>query len=83
VQFRAGTTLEDALAIAHDIQDRIAAGLRGAQVLIHLEPGTGSAGTRAVAGGWLAKYVNGSGWGRWGVPGAPGGHRGVDSSRSA
>jgi len=38
VQFRAGTTLEDAHAIAHDLQDSIAAGLRGADVLIHLEP---------------------------------------------
>jgi cation diffusion facilitator family transporter len=38
VQFRAGTTLEHAHAIAHDLQDRIAAGLRGADVLIHLEP---------------------------------------------
>jgi cation diffusion facilitator family transporter len=38
VQFRAGTTLEDAHAIAHDLQDRIAASLRGADVLIHLEP---------------------------------------------
>ena len=38
VQFRAGTTLEDAHAIAHALQDRIAAGLRGADVLIHLEP---------------------------------------------
>ena len=38
VQFRAGTTLEDAHGIAHDLQDRIAASLRGADVLIHLEP---------------------------------------------
>ena len=38
VQFRAGTTLEDAHGIAHDLQDRIAAVLRGADVLIHLEP---------------------------------------------
>ena len=38
VQFRAGTTLEDAHGIAHALQDRIAAGLRGADVLIHLEP---------------------------------------------
>ena len=38
MQFRAGTTLEDAHAIAHDLQDRIAARLRGADVLIHLEP---------------------------------------------
>ena len=38
LQFRAGTTLEDAHAIAHELQDRIAARLRGADVLIHLEP---------------------------------------------
>ncbi len=38
VQFRAGTTLEDAHAIAHELQDRIASRLRGADVLIHLEP---------------------------------------------
>jgi cation diffusion facilitator family transporter len=38
VQFRAGTTLEDAHGIAHALQDRIAARLRGADVLIHLEP---------------------------------------------
>jgi len=38
VQFRAGTTLEDAHGIAHDLQDRIAARIRGADVLIHLEP---------------------------------------------
>jgi cation diffusion facilitator family transporter len=38
VQFRAGTTLEDAHGIAHGLQDRIAGKLRGADVLIHLEP---------------------------------------------
>ena len=38
VQFRAGTTLEDAHAIAHELQDGIASRLRGADVLIHLEP---------------------------------------------
>jgi cation diffusion facilitator family transporter len=38
VQFRAGTTLEDAHAIAHALQDSIGARLRGADVLIHLEP---------------------------------------------
>ena len=38
LQFRAGTTLEDAHAIAHELQDRIAAHLGGADVLIHLEP---------------------------------------------
>ncbi|MDX6650612.1 MAG: hypothetical protein QOI91_20 [Solirubrobacteraceae bacterium] len=38
VQFRAGTTLEDAHATAHAMQDAIRARLRGADVLIHLEP---------------------------------------------
>ncbi len=38
VQFRAGTTLEDAHAKAHRLQDAIAARLRNADVLIHLEP---------------------------------------------
>jgi cation diffusion facilitator family transporter len=38
VQFRAGTTLEDAHAIAHELQDDIRARLGGADVLIHLEP---------------------------------------------
>jgi cation diffusion facilitator family transporter len=38
LQFRAGTTLEEAHAIAHAIQDAIAARLQGADVLIHLEP---------------------------------------------
>lgn len=38
VQFRAGTTLEDAHAIAHELQDAIRARVRGADVLIHLEP---------------------------------------------
>ncbi len=38
VQFRAGTTLEDAHGIAHALQDRIAERLNGADVLIHLEP---------------------------------------------
>ena len=38
VQFRSGTTLEDAHAIAHSLQDTIRARLRGADVLIHLEP---------------------------------------------
>jgi cation diffusion facilitator family transporter len=38
VQFRAGTTLEDAHTTAHELQDEIAARLRGADVLIHLEP---------------------------------------------
>jgi cation diffusion facilitator family transporter len=38
VQFRAGTTLEDAHGTAHALQDAIRARLRGADVLIHLEP---------------------------------------------
>jgi cation diffusion facilitator family transporter len=38
VQFRAGTTLEAAHGIAHQLQDEIASRLRGADVLIHLEP---------------------------------------------
>jgi cation diffusion facilitator family transporter len=38
VQFSAGTSLEAAHGIAHELQDAIAAKLRGADVLIHLEP---------------------------------------------
>jgi cation diffusion facilitator family transporter len=38
VQFRSGTTLESAHAIAHALQDGIRARLGGADVLIHLEP---------------------------------------------
>jgi len=38
VQFRAGTTLEDAHRIAHELQDAIAERIRHADVLIHLEP---------------------------------------------
>jgi cation diffusion facilitator family transporter len=38
VQFRSGTTLEDAHRIAHELQDAIASRLVGADVLIHLEP---------------------------------------------
>jgi cation diffusion facilitator family transporter len=38
VQFRAGTTLEDAHQTAHLLQDAIGARLRDADVLIHLEP---------------------------------------------
>ncbi len=38
VQFRAGTTLEDAHATAHALQDAIRRRLRQADVLIHLEP---------------------------------------------
>jgi cation diffusion facilitator family transporter len=38
VQFAAGTTLEAAHATAHELQDAIRGRLRGADVLIHLEP---------------------------------------------
>lgn len=38
VQFATGTTLKDAHRIAHELEDRIAEQLRGADVLIHLEP---------------------------------------------
>jgi cation diffusion facilitator family transporter len=38
VQFAAGTTLEDAHDTAHQLQDAIRERLRGADVLIHLEP---------------------------------------------
>jgi cation diffusion facilitator family transporter len=38
VQFRSGTTLEEAHAIAHELQRAIRERLRGADVLIHLEP---------------------------------------------
>ncbi len=38
VQFRAGTSLEDAHRTAHELQDLIGAKLRGTDVLIHLEP---------------------------------------------
>ena len=38
VQFRDGTTLERAHQLAHELQGQIGEGLRGADVLIHLEP---------------------------------------------
>ena len=38
VQFRRGTSLEDAHRTAHELQDVIGERLRGADVLIHLEP---------------------------------------------
>jgi cation diffusion facilitator family transporter len=38
LQFRAGTTLEDAHRTAHQLQDAIGRRLGGADVLIHLEP---------------------------------------------
>lgn len=37
VQFRSGTSLEDAHRTAHELQDLVADGLQGADVLIHLE----------------------------------------------
>jgi cation diffusion facilitator family transporter len=40
VQFRAGTSLERAHELSHEIRDAIAAELRGADVLIHVEPET-------------------------------------------
>jgi cation diffusion facilitator family transporter len=38
LQFEAGTTLEDAHRTAHLLQDEIGRRLRGADILIHLEP---------------------------------------------
>ncbi|MGH2835331.1 MAG: cation diffusion facilitator family transporter [Solirubrobacteraceae bacterium] len=38
IQFRHGTSLEQAHRAAHELQDQIAAALGGADVLIHLEP---------------------------------------------
>ena len=38
VQFASGTTLERAHEIAHELQDAIQARIRGADVLVHLEP---------------------------------------------
>jgi cation diffusion facilitator family transporter len=38
VQFRAGTSLEDAHRTAHELQEQIGSRLAGADVLIHLEP---------------------------------------------
>jgi cation diffusion facilitator family transporter len=38
VQFRAGTSLENAHRTAHELQDLIGTRLKGADVLIHLEP---------------------------------------------
>ncbi|HUA47808.1 MAG TPA: cation diffusion facilitator family transporter [Solirubrobacteraceae bacterium] len=38
IQFRSGTSLEDAHRTAHELQDVIGARLGGADVLIHLEP---------------------------------------------
>ncbi len=38
LQFRRGTSLEQAHRVAHELQDRIAVTLGGADVLVHLEP---------------------------------------------
>ncbi len=38
VQFRSGTSLESAHRTAHELQDQISGRLKGADVLIHLEP---------------------------------------------
>jgi len=38
VQFRAGTSLEDAHRVTHELQDTIGSRLKGADLLIHLEP---------------------------------------------
>jgi cation diffusion facilitator family transporter len=40
VQFRSGTSLERAHAIAHQMRDRVEAEIPGAEVLIHVEPET-------------------------------------------
>jgi cation diffusion facilitator family transporter len=40
VQFRAGTTLERAHTVSHELQREITQRVRGADVLIHLEPGS-------------------------------------------
>jgi divalent metal cation (Fe/Co/Zn/Cd) transporter len=38
VQFRRGTTLERAHALSHELSESIRSRIRGADVLIHLEP---------------------------------------------
>jgi len=38
IQFRSGTTLEDAHALAHELRDAIEAEIPGSEVLIHVEP---------------------------------------------
>jgi divalent metal cation (Fe/Co/Zn/Cd) transporter len=54
VQFRSGTTLEEAHAIAHSLQDTIRERLRGADVLIHLEPEDRVRPGEEVGGGSLS-----------------------------
>jgi cation diffusion facilitator family transporter len=46
VQFREGTSLERAHAVAHELQREIRGRLRGADVLIHLEPEVGASERR-------------------------------------
>jgi cation diffusion facilitator family transporter len=41
VQFAPGTTLERAHAIAHELQDQVRGRIRGAELLVHLEPAGG------------------------------------------
>ena len=41
VQFTSGTTLERAHAVSHELQKEIRGRIRGADVLIHLEPDRG------------------------------------------
>jgi cation diffusion facilitator family transporter len=50
VQFRSGTTLEDAHALAHRLRDAIESDLPGSEVLIHVEP---EGAARAAKGGPL------------------------------
>jgi divalent metal cation (Fe/Co/Zn/Cd) transporter len=57
VQFRAGTSLEDAHRTAHELQDVIAGRLDRADVLIHLEPQD-----RVRPGEELATLRRGRGW---------------------
>jgi cation diffusion facilitator family transporter len=46
LQFAPGTTLERAHAIAHELQDAIRTRIRGADLLVHLEPGDSATGPR-------------------------------------
>jgi cation diffusion facilitator family transporter len=50
VQFRAGTSLEEAHSLAHDLRDAIAAEFDNADVLIHVEPETSYRGTLGRSG---------------------------------
>jgi cation diffusion facilitator family transporter len=55
IQFRQGTSLEQAHRAAHELQDQIASALDGADVLIHLEP------QDRLRPGQQALHVEGSG----------------------